>query len=380
MIYFAKDTVTQAIKIGFSKRPKDRVGSLQTGNPSKLILLGTISGTANDETAYHCKFATYKLEGEWFRGEIIEEVLEIIASHKQNRLAMRRRTVIEETGSTPAAEGLSVPAMPAGESAVDKDAGCAGVCRIPGLRMKSFSMRLTESPYEERLRAQGQNAQEAKSNARGQIICGVEIKYLLVFERDFGVELREGKASSELEGLRTFLCSCLPNTPLVHRFYDEENALIPYCPDNSASHIVGGREAVTGAKGDAFRVLLAYEKTLNPNHPSVKLKDAYMGENYTGEHPLKRARRFVVSGTYPAATAPATLVGNNEDVLRTTASANERKEIPVPEGWYYWTHTSNGGKEEIIRDGQGRVIGLAVHGGGPGSATLAVTIRRKQDA
>ncbi len=76
MIYFIKDTVSQAIKIGYSsKKPEQRLSDLQTGNPHKLILIGIIPGTPDDELSFHGKFAQHRLEGEWFKGAIIEEVL-----------------------------------------------------------------------------------------------------------------------------------------------------------------------------------------------------------------------------------------------------------------------------------------------------------------
>jgi hypothetical protein len=79
MIYFVKDTVTQAVKIGYSKNPKKRLAGLQTATPNALVLLGTIHGSLDSETAFHDKFAGYKLQGEWFRGDILPEVLAIIA-------------------------------------------------------------------------------------------------------------------------------------------------------------------------------------------------------------------------------------------------------------------------------------------------------------
>jgi hypothetical protein len=218
----------------------------------------------------------------------------------------------------------------------------------------------------------------------GQVYCSVEIKYLMVFEKTFSTDVAEGQQTSELQKLQTALLSSQNDKwGLNHRFFDEDNALIPYFPDGynySSHHIVGGPIAVTGVEGDAFRVLLAFEKSLDPKYPHAKVKDAFMGENYPGEHPLNKARKFVVSGTLPKDQPPAATVARNEDVLRTTAGLNERKEIAVPEGWLYWSHTSNGGREDVIRDGQGRPIGVAIQAIGSGMAQLAVTVRRKQDA
>jgi len=80
MIYFIKDIVTQAIKIGYSGTPKKRLIGLQTTSPHELILLGTIQGGLEHETAYHDKFAQYKLRGEWFKADILPDILAIIAN------------------------------------------------------------------------------------------------------------------------------------------------------------------------------------------------------------------------------------------------------------------------------------------------------------
>ncbi len=282
MIYFVKDTVSQAIKIGYSKKPKDRLGGLQTGNPHKLVLLGTVAGMANDEASFHGKFAQHRLEGEWFKGEIIEEVLDIIATHTKQRLEIRRITVTETTDGGDKADGGPVPDV-AGEAtagekgAMDSDSGIQGVCRIPGLTMKSFSLTLTERPHE---------------NRTPLTTCGVQIKYLLAFERDFTVD---DAGRTDLTNLKNAL---LPSQRMKHTFYDEDNAVIPFSlPPAQAGncyHVVGGQEAITGAKGDAFRVLVAFERQLNPNAHSM-IKDVFTGDNYTGQHPLRKAKRMVVS-------------------------------------------------------------------------------------
>ena len=135
MIYFVKDTVTQAIKIGYSKKPKDRLSGLQTGNPHKLVILGTVAGTANEEASFHGKFVQHRLEGESFKGEIIEEVLDIIATYTKERLEIRRKTVTDATNGADKVEGDPLPDATANDKgALDADSGIQGVCRIPGLR------------------------------------------------------------------------------------------------------------------------------------------------------------------------------------------------------------------------------------------------------
>jgi hypothetical protein len=278
MIYFIKDTGTQAIKIGYSAKPPRRVGDLQTGNPHKLVLLGTVGGKKADEEALHVKFAQYRLEGEWFRGEIIEEVLSIISAYKKQRLQMRRKIVTTETGQDKE-DGEPLPDV-TGEDTLDKDSGIRGISRIPGLKMKRLSVKLTERPYEHK---------------QGHTCCGAEIRYLLEFEGDVSDEAA-GKPFSPLAQLRNALVNIHDNAVgLNHVFMDEDNAVIPFGPKRENHHIVGGENAVTGNAGEAFRVLVAWEKSLDPNYYAAKIKDVFMGENYTGEHPLKKAVKLVVS-------------------------------------------------------------------------------------
>jgi hypothetical protein len=86
-----------------------------------------------------------------------------------------------------------------------------------------------------------------------------------------------------------------PDRGLWHTFYDEENAVIPFLPMPTDCHIIGGVDAMTGMQGDAFRVFVGFEKFLNPNCHGGKIKEMFRGENYTGEHPLKKAKKLVVT-------------------------------------------------------------------------------------
>src|SRR5262249_25951519 len=81
---FIQNTVTKAIKIGYSKNPKKRLDSLQTATPDKLVLLGAIQGGLEHETAFHERFARFAVQGEWFKGDILREVLEVIAKEAAN--------------------------------------------------------------------------------------------------------------------------------------------------------------------------------------------------------------------------------------------------------------------------------------------------------
>lgn len=67
-IYFIQDSHTLNVKIGFTEgRPEDRLAALQTGNPSKLILIADFPGDRADEQRLHVRFAAHRVSGEWFK-------------------------------------------------------------------------------------------------------------------------------------------------------------------------------------------------------------------------------------------------------------------------------------------------------------------------
>ena len=68
-VYFIQEEETGRIKIGFSeKNPNQRLSDFQTGNSNKLILLGYIEGTYQDESNLHKEFSKerIRIENEWF--------------------------------------------------------------------------------------------------------------------------------------------------------------------------------------------------------------------------------------------------------------------------------------------------------------------------
>jgi hypothetical protein len=84
MIYFIQDTVTQAIKVGYSTDPQKRLKHLQNSNQNKLVLLHAMNGELEHEDELLQRFEAFKMEGEWFRGEIAGAVSQIIAADKLN--------------------------------------------------------------------------------------------------------------------------------------------------------------------------------------------------------------------------------------------------------------------------------------------------------
>ena len=87
-VYFIQEEESGNIKIGFSeKHPKGRLKEFQTGNSNKLILLGYMEGTYQDESNLHRKFYEERIrnDNEWFKPsprlkdrikELLEESLE----------------------------------------------------------------------------------------------------------------------------------------------------------------------------------------------------------------------------------------------------------------------------------------------------------------
>lgn len=66
-VYFVQDT-TGAIKIGQAKDVWKRLGSLSSGTPLELRLVGFVPTENLDETEkeMHKRFAAYRFKGEWF--------------------------------------------------------------------------------------------------------------------------------------------------------------------------------------------------------------------------------------------------------------------------------------------------------------------------
>jgi hypothetical protein len=71
------------MKIGYTKGLKERLNSLQTGYPYKLIVLHVIRGVTMDlEGEIHERFEHFRLSGEWF--EPRKEIFDFIESAKKD--------------------------------------------------------------------------------------------------------------------------------------------------------------------------------------------------------------------------------------------------------------------------------------------------------
>jgi hypothetical protein len=80
MIYFVQNSVTQAIKIGHSMKAP-RLAELQRRCSDKLVLLGCFHGGAEHKKWFFDDFAQFHLEGDWYKGEILGKVKELIAKN-----------------------------------------------------------------------------------------------------------------------------------------------------------------------------------------------------------------------------------------------------------------------------------------------------------
>jgi Meiotically up-regulated gene 113 len=66
-IYFIGCREPLSIKIGFTaKDPLGRMKQLQTGNPSRLVMLGWFPGNQRLERQLHADMEEFRLSGEWF--------------------------------------------------------------------------------------------------------------------------------------------------------------------------------------------------------------------------------------------------------------------------------------------------------------------------
>ena len=73
-IYFIRCGTDGPIKIGWTANLKERLANLQSANPAELVLLGSRSGTQEQEKELHARFASQRLRGEWFSWSLELEV------------------------------------------------------------------------------------------------------------------------------------------------------------------------------------------------------------------------------------------------------------------------------------------------------------------
>lgn len=75
-IYVLRGRPKSPVKIGIARDVEARICTLQTGNPDELHLLASFPGTQADETALHRYLQAERIRGEWFEGELTEQVVD----------------------------------------------------------------------------------------------------------------------------------------------------------------------------------------------------------------------------------------------------------------------------------------------------------------
>jgi len=84
MVYFIQQGENGPIKIGTANDPKKRLKELQTGNPSRLYLLGMVRGSTEREHHLHKRLTEHQTreKGEWF--DPTDEVFAVIEEAREN--------------------------------------------------------------------------------------------------------------------------------------------------------------------------------------------------------------------------------------------------------------------------------------------------------
>lgn len=100
-LYFIEMVESKRIKIGYTAGYAERrMSQLQTGQPERLILLGTIEGEMSDERSLHRELKQYRLGGEWFSGDVKEIVTHLISTngpwYRCRELSINRRAMERE--------------------------------------------------------------------------------------------------------------------------------------------------------------------------------------------------------------------------------------------------------------------------------------------
>lgn len=99
------DDPRRRVKIGIAYDPDRRLRTLQTGSSRPLRLLATAPGGQNVESRLHSRFASQRLEGEWFdlTTEQLDVLLQDFGADLPERIAAQ-----EEERQSEEAEGCGV--------------------------------------------------------------------------------------------------------------------------------------------------------------------------------------------------------------------------------------------------------------------------------
>ncbi len=109
MLYFIRYSQRNAVKIGYSASPAERLRGLQTSSPDKLTLLGICPGGREEESALHRRLGHLRLRGEWFLDtpELQAVAKEMCAGHSQYGRCPRCGAVWKDLHDYPSGHGLA---------------------------------------------------------------------------------------------------------------------------------------------------------------------------------------------------------------------------------------------------------------------------------
>src|SRR3990167_2992611 len=92
MVYIIREEGSNYYKIGYTASDdiQNRLSSLQTANPRRLIVIGILeSGTEQDERKLHARLLDHKTDGgeEWFALDdaLLSEVMKEFSNERQNQ-------------------------------------------------------------------------------------------------------------------------------------------------------------------------------------------------------------------------------------------------------------------------------------------------------
>lgn len=89
VVYFVRESLRGAIKIGVSKHVKKRAKELGYGMPYTVTVLAVTEGGRGVEALLHMRFSHARIKGEWFHP--VPELLEYIEKHCEPLEAMLER-------------------------------------------------------------------------------------------------------------------------------------------------------------------------------------------------------------------------------------------------------------------------------------------------
>ncbi len=108
MIYFVYNKNHDAIKIGFSESPYERIKEIQRNCLDQLKMIGTMPGDRNDEKSLHARFSEIRIRFEWFQNT--PELMEFINNNTTNNPPPpRERHRQESWGPLPADSKYNKP-------------------------------------------------------------------------------------------------------------------------------------------------------------------------------------------------------------------------------------------------------------------------------